>query len=32
MSFIERKLFHNKRRNMIVYEKFLADFIGRESR
>jgi hypothetical protein len=30
-AFIEEQLFHDKRPNMTVYEKFPVDFIGRES-
>jgi hypothetical protein len=31
MAFIERKLFHDKRRTLTVYEKLSFDFIGKES-
>jgi hypothetical protein len=28
MEFIEGELFQDKRRNLIVYKKFMANFIG----
>jgi hypothetical protein len=31
MAFKEGELFHDKRRNLIVYEKLPFDFIGMES-
>jgi hypothetical protein len=31
MAFIEWRLFHDKRRNLTVYEKFLVIFSGTES-
>jgi hypothetical protein len=31
MEFIEEEPFHDKTRNLIVYEKHRLDFIGRES-
>jgi hypothetical protein len=30
MAFIEWELFHDKKTNLIVYEKLLVDFIRRE--
>jgi hypothetical protein len=31
MAFIEGVFFHDKRRNLIIYEKLSVDFIDRES-
>jgi hypothetical protein len=31
MAFIDEEIFHDKRRNLFVYERLLVDFIGRKS-
>jgi hypothetical protein len=31
MTFIEEGLFHDKKRNLTIYEKLPVDFIGNES-